>query len=94
MQFRRSSKLLLASLTRLLPYLFASALLPAIAIAQAGLTDADIEYLSRDTPRWKKWYLYPVLRILFFWLPRDIGANAETREKLANTFGELHDQMS
>ena len=42
MQFCRSSKLLLASLTRLLPYLFASALLPAIVVAQAGLTDTDI----------------------------------------------------
>jgi patatin-related protein len=47
------------------------------------LTDADIEHLSRHTSRWKKWYLYPLLRILFFWLPRDIGADAETREKLA-----------
>jgi patatin-related protein len=47
------------------------------------LTDADIDYLSRDTSAWKKWYLYPLLRILFIWLPRDIAANAETREKLA-----------
>jgi len=47
------------------------------------LSDADVEYMGRETSRWKKWYLYPLLRILFFWLPRDIGANSETREKLA-----------
>ena len=51
MQFRRSSKLLLASLTRLLPYLFASALLPAIAVAQAGLTDTDVALLKEVIDR-------------------------------------------
>ncbi|MDH3642724.1 MAG: patatin-like protein [Gammaproteobacteria bacterium] len=47
------------------------------------LSDADVEYMGRETSPWKKWYLYPLLRLLFFWLPRDIGANSETREKLA-----------
>ena len=50
MQFCRSSKLLLASLTRLLPYLFAFALLPTIAVAQAGLTDTDIALLKEVMP--------------------------------------------
>ena len=47
------------------------------------LSDADVEYMGREMSPWKKWYLYPLLRLLFFWLPRDIGANSETREKLA-----------
>jgi patatin-related protein len=47
------------------------------------LSDADVEYMGRATSPWKKWYLYPLLRLLFFWLPRDIGTNSETREKLA-----------
>ncbi len=47
------------------------------------LTNADVEYMSGSSSKWKKWYLYPLLRILFFWLPRDIATNAETREKLA-----------
>ena len=48
------------------------------------LNKADVEYLERENvSRWQKWYLYPFLRILSFWLPRDIGQNPETREKLA-----------
>ena len=50
------------------------------------LSDADVEYMGRDMSRWKKWYLYPLLRFLFLWLPRDIGTNSETREKLARVF--------
>ena len=48
------------------------------------LNDADVENLGAEkmTP-WRKWYLYPLLRALAFWLPRDIGSSAETREKLA-----------
>ena len=48
------------------------------------LNKADVEYLDRENvSRWQKWYLYPFLRILSFWLPREIGQNAETRGKLA-----------
>ncbi|MCZ6619662.1 MAG: patatin-like protein [Gammaproteobacteria bacterium] len=48
------------------------------------LNKADVEYLERENvSRWQKWYLYPFLRILSFWLPRDIGQNTETRGKLA-----------
>ncbi len=48
------------------------------------MNDADIENLSAEkmTP-WRKWYLYPFLRALSFWLPRDVGSSRETREKLA-----------
>jgi len=47
------------------------------------LNKMDVEYLGRENvSRWRKWYLYPFLRILSFWLPRDIGQNTETREKL------------
>ncbi|MCZ6641594.1 MAG: patatin-like protein [Gammaproteobacteria bacterium] len=48
------------------------------------LNKADVEYLDRENvSRWQKWYLYPFLRILSFWLPPDIGQNTETRGKLA-----------
>ncbi len=48
------------------------------------LTHADIEHLgAEDTGTFRKWYLYPFLRALSFWLPREIGRNAETREKIA-----------
>jgi patatin-related protein len=48
------------------------------------LNDADIEHLGAEkmTP-WRKWYLYPFLRALSFWLPRDVGSSPETREKIA-----------
>lgn len=48
------------------------------------MNDADVESLTAETvSRWRKWYLYPFLRALSYWLPRDVGRNAETREKLA-----------
>ncbi len=48
------------------------------------LQQADVEHLGAEHPtRWRKWYLYPFLRMLSFWLPRDIGASPETREKIA-----------
>lgn len=48
------------------------------------LSDADVEHLGAEqTGPLRKWYLYPFLRALSFWLPRDIGSNAETRGKLA-----------
>ncbi|MEQ8858138.1 MAG: patatin-like protein [Pseudomonadales bacterium] len=48
------------------------------------LEEADVENLGAERPRpWRKWYLYPFLRALSFWLPRDIGRNAETRTKIA-----------
>ncbi len=48
------------------------------------LSDADVDYLSREkSSAWSKWYLYPFLRTLSFWLPEEIGALPETREKLA-----------
>ncbi len=48
------------------------------------MKDADVENLSAEkmTP-WRKWYLYPFLRALSYWLPRDVGSSPETREKLA-----------
>ncbi len=48
------------------------------------LNDADVEYLAQPRKRSQKWYLYPLLRILSYWLPKEVGAQAETREKLAN----------
>ncbi len=47
------------------------------------LSVADVEDMGRETSPWQKWWLYPILRLLFFWLPRDVGASPETREKLA-----------
>lgn len=47
------------------------------------LTDADVEYLLQPKRRFQKWYLYPLLRALAHWLPPEIGARQETREKLA-----------
>lgn len=47
------------------------------------LRDADVERLSAEkASRWRKWYLYPFLRALSLWLPRDVGSDAETREKI------------
>lgn len=46
------------------------------------LSDADVDYLSNEKSSWNKWYLYPLLRTLSFWLPGDLGAHPETREKL------------
>lgn len=47
------------------------------------LTDADVEHMGRESSPWRKWYLYPLVWLLFLWLPRDIKTNSETREKLA-----------
>jgi patatin-related protein len=47
------------------------------------LTDADVDYLGNPRPRFQKWYLYPLLRALAHWLPKEIGTTPETREKLA-----------
>jgi patatin-related protein len=47
------------------------------------LNDADVEYLGQPQGRFQKWYLYPLLRALSHWLPKEIGAKLETREKLA-----------
>ncbi len=47
------------------------------------LRDADVDYLGTPRRRFQKWYLYPVLRLLTSWLPEEMGANLETREKLA-----------
>ena len=48
------------------------------------LNDADVEYLGNPRPRFQKWYLYPLLRALAHWLPKEIGTTPETREKLAS----------
>lgn len=53
--------------------------------AQTGLwlEGADSEVLAaEDVGRWRKWYLYPLLRLLSWWLPREIAASPETRRKL------------
>lgn len=47
------------------------------------LTDADVDYLANPRRRFQKWYLYPLLRLLAHWLPKEIGTTPETREKLA-----------
>ena len=47
------------------------------------LNDADVDYLGNPRRRFQKWYLYPLLRALAHWLPKEIGATPETREKLA-----------
>lgn len=47
------------------------------------LTDADVDYLSNPRTRFQKWYLYPLLRLLAHWLPKEIGTTPETRDKLA-----------
>ncbi|MGE0623627.1 MAG: patatin-like protein [Pseudomonadales bacterium] len=47
------------------------------------LRDADVDFLGNPQKRFQKWYLYPVLRLLTHWLPEEIGASLETREKLA-----------
>jgi patatin-related protein len=48
------------------------------------LDGADSEALAAETVgRWRKWYLYPMLRALSRWLPRDITESAETQRKLA-----------
>ncbi len=47
------------------------------------LRDADVEaLLPEHRSPWRKWYLYPFLRALSLWLPRDVGSSEETREKL------------
>ncbi len=58
----------------------------ALLDAQTSLwmTDADVDHLEAEsTGVWRKWYLYPFLRALSFWMPRDVGSNRETREKIA-----------
>ena len=50
MQFCRSTKLVLATLTRLSAFLVTLALLPAIGLAQAGLTEADVSLLKKVMP--------------------------------------------
>jgi patatin-related protein len=47
------------------------------------LRDADVDFLGQPRGRFQKWYLYPFLRILAHWLPPEIGAKPETREKMA-----------
>ena len=47
------------------------------------LNDADVDYLGQPMRLFQKWYLLPLLRALSRWLPEEIGATAETREKLA-----------
>jgi patatin-related protein len=46
--------------------------------------EADVEHLSAErVSRWRKWYLYPLLRALAFWLPGEIRSRPETRGKIA-----------
>ncbi len=54
--------------------------------AQTGLwlDGADSEALAAErVGRWRKWYLYPVLRALAHWLPAGSGRSRETRRKIA-----------
>ena len=48
------------------------------------LNDADVDYLKNPRPGFQKWYLYPLLRALAYWLPKEIGTTPETRDKLAS----------
>lgn len=53
------------------------------AQTEGWMAEADVEKLAaQETRPWHKWYLYPLLRALSWWLPPDIGADAETRGKL------------
>lgn len=53
------------------------------AQTEGWMAGADVEKLAaQETRPWHKWYLYPFLRALSWWLPRDIGTDAETRGKL------------
>jgi hypothetical protein len=53
------------------------------AQTEGWLQDADVERLAAEavTP-WRKWYLYPLLRALAYWLPREVAASEETRRKI------------
>lgn len=66
--------------------MFAKALIDdALLDAQttSWMADADVERLEAEhTTPLRKWYLYPFLRALSFWLPRDIGRDIETRGKI------------
>jgi patatin-related protein len=54
------------------------------AQTELWLEGADSEQLSAErVGRWRKWYLYPVLRALAHWLPGGSGRIRETRRKLA-----------
>ncbi len=58
----------------------------ALLDSQTGgwLADADADHLSAGkTGPLRKWYLYPFLKALSFWLPRDIAGDPETRGKIA-----------
>lgn len=47
------------------------------------LNHADVESLVPENQSpWHRWYLYPLLRGLSFWLPRELRKNPETQEKL------------
>ena len=47
------------------------------------LARADTDQLSgAKHSRWRKWYLFPVLKLLGWWLPGVLRERAETREKL------------
>ena len=50
------------------------------------LGKADIEHLGKQVSMWDKWYLYPFLKGLSYLLPREIGSNLETRQKIARLF--------
>jgi patatin-related protein len=53
------------------------------AQTSSWLADADVERLAAEhTTRWRKWYLYPFLRVLSLLLPHDIGRDLETRGKI------------
>jgi patatin-related protein len=39
--------------------------------------------LPANRSPWQKWYLHPLLRALFYWLPRELRSAEETRSKLA-----------
>lgn len=54
------------------------------AQTRGWLSEADVDYLGAEkTGPLRKWYLYPFLKALSFWLPRDIAGNPETRGKIA-----------
>lgn len=47
------------------------------------LSSADADELRGETvSRWRKWYLYPLLRALSFWMPDALTSNDEIRGKL------------
>jgi patatin-related protein len=47
------------------------------------LGKADVDHLGREVSVWDSWYLYPIVKVLSYLLPKEIKSNPETRQKIA-----------